>query len=59
MLFRSENMKGGKIMLNPRYERKETAQCAGCVVVSMLVGFVPDLNFISMACVSNATALLY
>lgn len=52
-------MKGGKIMLNPRYERKETAQCAGCVVVSMLVGFVPDLNFISLACVSNANALLY
>ena len=26
-------------MLNPKYERKEAAQCAGCTVVSLMVGF--------------------
>ena len=32
-------------MLNPKYERKEAAQCAGCTVVSLMVGFLPDMNW--------------
>lgn len=29
-------------MLNPKYERTETAACAGCTAAQILVGFAPD-----------------
>lgn len=48
-----------KYMLNPKYERKEAAQCAGCTVVSMIAGFMPDMNFLSWACINNINALAY
>lgn len=46
-------------MLNPKYERKETLECAGCVVSWLITGYAPDLNYITFACISNAGALTY
>lgn len=46
-------------MLNPKYERTETAACAGCTAAQILVGFAPDMNYLTLACISNVTALAY
>lgn len=40
-------------MLNPKYERTETAACAGCTAAQILVGFAPDMNYLTLACISN------
>ena len=40
-------------------ERTETAACAGCTAAQILVGFAPDMNYLTLACISNVTALAY
>lgn len=46
-------------MLNPRYDRKEAVNCAGCALVSITVGYLPDMNYLSMGCISNINAIAY
>ena len=46
-------------MFNPKYERTEALQCAGCTAAQFLVGFAPDMNYITLACISNLNAIAY
>jgi len=44
-------------MLEPKFERTEAAQCAGCILL-MLYGGLYDVSMVSSPCGTTSTGLL-